>query len=224
MNKPIISFAVFLLSLAFSFFYVLPAYNLNVERRENVANLDDIFKNSKEIGELIKKTKNSLNTVDDAELERFKIFLPASIDPIRFANNIQEIGRKNRIILSNISVQSDKKEIKMNTPTEGGVAQGLTNALSMDAKITQVEAVTVTAIEAPSDKKFVSTKASISFTTDYLTFQGFLKELERSLALINITSLTFSEGAETSGDSKKSKTPSAPLYQYSMDIETYSIK
>lgn len=227
MTKPIISFVILILSILFTFFYVVPAYNLNQTRRGDVQTLTKILDTSSEIKTLIAQTKTNLSNIDPSGLSRFEVFLPESIDPIRFANNLQYVGRKNRISLSDIKVEGPSKTTQSNSGT-GTVSagQGLVNTMSLSSKINQAEgAIALGGIpaSAESGKKFVATKASFTFTATFETFQLFLSDLERSLGVINLTSLTFTALPEDAS-AKKSKTPPSPTYQYTMAIETYSLK
>lgn len=227
MTKPIISFVILVLSIGFAFLYVIPAYNLNVERRGDIESLTKILSTSSEIKTLIDQTKTNLGSIERSGLDRFEVFLPERIDPIRFANNIQYIGRKNRIILSDIKVEGSVNGVVASTTPAGVTAtQGFIKATSLGAQIGKAEGAydsqsSQTGVQA--NEKFATTKANFSFTSTFETFQSFLDDLEKSLGVIDVTSLSFSQvTAETSASSPR--TPPPPTYQYAMTIETYSLK
>lgn len=226
MTKPIISFVILILSIGFTFFYVVPAYNLNKERRSDIESLSKILSTSAEIKTLIEKTKTNLSSIEPSGLSRFEVFLPEKIDAIRFANNIQYIGRKNRIILSDIKVEGTSNGTLNNNVSGGaGATQGLVNTISLGAKIDQAQG---TNTQSPaqgtvSDGKYVATKASFTFVATYETFQLFLDDLEKSLGVIDLTSLSFAP-IQDDVAAKKSKTPPPSTYQYTMAVETYSLK
>ena len=226
MTKPIISFVVLVLSIGFTFFYVVPAYNLNVERRGDIESLSKILSTSSEIRTLIDETKTNLGLIDPTGLASFEVFLPEKIDQIRFANNIQYIGRKNGIILSDIKVEGATNGTMGSGSNGLSATQGLVNALSIGSKIDQAQGATAQNIQGVNDtvgKRFVTTKASFSFTATYETFQLLLYDLEKSLGVIDLTDLSFVQAQEVTGPAK-SKTSSAPMYKYTMAIETYSLK
>lgn len=229
MTKPIISFAILILSIGFTFFYVVPAYNLNKERRGDILSLSKILSASGEIETLIGKTKENLSRIEPAGLSRFEVFLPEKIDAIRFANNIQYIGRKNRIVLSDIKVEGPANEILNNGAAPGaGASKGLVNKISLGGQINQAEGAytmnkTTEGGAVVSSNRFVATNASFTFTATYETFQLFLDDLEKSLGVIDLTSLSFSQ-APGDASAKKSKIQPPPTYQYTMAIETYSLK
>lgn len=224
MTKPIISFIVLVLSLGFTFFYVVPAYSLNKERRGDIESLAKILSTSGEIKTLIEETKTNLSSIEPSGLASFEVFLPERIDAIRFANNIQYIGRKNRIILSDIKVEGPANGT-LNSLASGGNSNGLLNKISIGRQIDQAEGDYTTNSSTAGDvsgKKFIVTKASFTFTTTYEAFQLLLNDLEKSLGVIDVTSLSFSPLADTSDS--KSKTTQVATYQYSISIETYSLK
>lgn len=226
MTKPIISFVILILSISFALLYVVPAYNLNVEHRGDIKSLEKILSTSGEIKPLIDETKTNLGSIEQSGLDRFEVFLPERIDPIRFANNIQYIGRKNRIVLSDIKVEGSVNSAVGNNETARATAsQGLVSTISLGAQIDKAQGALGSQGSqsvAQTNGKFVTTKASFSFTGTFETFQNLLNNLEKSLGVIDVTSLTFSPVAENAG-ATTSRTP-PPTYQYSMTIETYSLK
>lgn len=229
MNKPIISFAAILLSIVFVFFYVMPAYNLNQERRGDIESLKKILSASSEIKTLINKTKKNLSSIDSAGMTRFGVFLPETIDPIRLANNIQSIGIKNGIVLSGIKVDEPAKSAQGGKASgAGSVSQGFMNTMSLNAKMDQAQGGTASqgslgqAGGAP-DNKYAPTKVSFDFTATYETFQLFLNDLQSSLGLLEVSSLSFTPAAEKT-DTKSAAASSVPNYKFTMTVETYSLK
>lgn len=226
MNKPIISFVTLALSIGFAFMYVVPAYNLNAERRGDIRSLERIISASGEIKPLIDETKTNLGSIERAALDRFEVFLPEKIDTIRFANNIQYIGKKNRITLSDIKVEESANSFTdSNTSPASTASQGLVSTISLGAKIDKADGTVPQGMQGGvlSAEKYATTKASLTFTSTFETFQAFLSDLERSLGVIDITLLSFSPVAPDTS-AKAPKTPAPPTYQYSMTIETYSLK
>lgn len=232
MNKPLFSFITILLSIGFAFFYVKPEYTLVEGRSANLTTLADIAKGSGRIKKLINDTEKNLNGVDSADLARFDMFLPEVIDPIRFANNIQRIGFTNGVVLENIKVEEPavgtSKNIGLNSSgqsQQGGAIQGVVNTFSMGSKGDQTQRTTLDGMisGAVLEKKYATTKTSFGFTSTYEAFGKFLFDIEKSLGLINVTALSFHPSIETT-DVKKIKRGSPPMYQFTVTIETYSLK
>lgn len=222
MNKPIISFSVIILSLGFAFIYVLPAYRLNEERREDVTSLSNILSTSGEIRMLIESTRMNLGTIEQSALDKFEVFLPERVDTIRFANNVQSVARKNGVILSDIKM-AGKIDTATNLQTKTAT-EGLVRTISLGAKINEAQGVSreMAGLEAERRTKYKSTKATLTFSTTHETFQLFLNDLEKSLGVIDVVSLSFVPQALPASTGKAKTAPA--LYDYAMEIETYSLR
>lgn len=206
MSNPFFSIIAILASIGFGFFYVKPAYDTMRGRQGDLATLSETLQNTKEIQSLIDKTGKTMDSLDPTELARFAVFLPDTTDPIRLANNIQRMGMLRGIFLGKITIDTDSKN------TTGGQ-----NVNVAPAKTAAGQKGTA------AQPKYVTTKTAFSFAASDDAFRGFLGDLEKNLGLMNVTSLTFSPVPE--GDSGgKVKKLLVPQYQYTIEIETYSLK
>jgi len=232
MNKPIVSFAVIIISLLFAFFYVVPLYRESVEHNQAIRSLDETLKKSDKINTLISNTKESLKSIEGDKKASFEVFLPETIDPVRFANDVQYLGKKNRVVLSDIKVEGDSNDSVIKIADKNTNAEdGLGKILSIGEKNSQAgssgQASKNIALASKTDKKYFTTSASFTFSATYEVFKLFLNDLERSLEIMEVKSLSFSPGSSASADGapvKGNKEPSQPVYQIAMTIETYSLK
>lgn len=208
MSNPIFSIIAILASLGFGFFYVKPEYDTLNQRQSDLTTLGETLQNTKEIQLLIDKTGKILDSLDPAELARFAVFLPETTDPIRLANNIQRMGMLHSIFLGKITVE---------TVTKGTAAASGQTVNAAPAKIAPGQKDTTPA------PKYATAKTTFSFAATDDAFHGFLADLEKNLGLMNVTSLTFSPVPESS-DGQKVKKLLVPQYQYTIEIETYSLK
>lgn len=225
MTKLIASFIVLVLSTTFAFLYVLPAYNVSKERRADIETLSKNLSTSDEIIQLIADTKNNLNSIESGNLARFEAFLPEEVDQIRFANNIQNIGIENMVNIVSIKVDIPGQGTQQDgTSQASDLTQNLTNQLSLDSSLKQADGINVQVygIATEAEKKYVTTKATITFETSFEKFQLFLNDLETSLGLMDITGLSFVLSSGTAEE--KMATQSSPEYQFLMTVETYSLK
>lgn len=190
------------MSLIFGFFYVKPAYDITTGRRADLTTLDATLKSTSQIQTLISQTENTLNAIDPAAQKRFSVFLPATADSIRLANNIQHIGQAHTIVIDKIKGSDQARS------APGG---------------TGIQAVASDINAAAKAKKYVTTKTEFSFTTSDDLFRAFLADLEKNLGLMNVTSLSFTSAPEAV-DPLKVKRSTAPQYLYTIIIETYSLK
>lgn len=217
MFKPILSLLVIASSVGFSFFYVVPAYRQLGMKQADLTMLNDTIKQTDEIKDVIDQTKKSMDEVTAAEDARFKTFLPEQIDEIRFINNIVRAGAVRSIVIEGITT-AKAKEGAGEMKTEGSSAfDGLKKVFSLTGQESGG------ALTSDVRESHATTKANFSFIASYPATLLFLGDLEKSLHLININSLSFREYTDTS-DKKGAKSSSIPLYQATIEIETYSLK
>ncbi len=220
MLKPIFSLIVIILSVGFAIFSVKPLYGRVQERRDNLVTLTKVFKDADRIKELISETEKTLNSIDPTDSADFEVFLPEASDPIRLANNLQRRGLANGIVLENINVESLVSDSQKNAGLNmGGVLQGVTNIFAFDEKAQKEAGETADA----GEKKYATTKTNFAFVATDEAFRNFLDDTEQSLGLINVTSLSFVP-IQVATDSKKAKQEAPTIYQYTIAIETYSLK
>lgn len=220
MFKPIFSLIVIALSVGFAFFYVIPEYDRTQERSDSLVTLTGIFKDADRIEALISETEQTLNTIDSANRADFEVFLPATSDPIRLANNLQRLGLNNGIVLEDIKVEKAANDAQKNANLDtAGVLQGVTNVFVFGADAQKGPEDTTGA----GEKNFVATKANFSFVATSEAFHNFLYDTERSLGLIKVTALSFVP-IQVATDPKKPKQDAPAIYQYTVAIETYSLK
>jgi len=227
MTNPLFSFFTILLSLGFAFFYVKPEYTLVQENRANLVSLVETAESSKMIDSLIKETEKNLNSVNPMDLANFDIFLPEVVDPIRLANNLSQMGLLSEIILQDIKVIEPAKSSQENTASNATMtaANGITKTFSIENKVNQSQGLISEQANSGrgAEKKYATTKVTFSFTATYEKFHLFLNDIEKSLGLMNITALSFQPLVEVV-DPKNPKKVSSPVYQFRIEMETYSLK
>lgn len=219
MIKPIASLIIIVISLGFFFLNVKPAYDRLGMKKADLAMLTTTLKQADEIKSIIEQTKESMGSITPAEYARFDAFLPEEIDELRFANNLLHIGTARKIVIEDVKIiKEGKKDNTGNGGTDGGAADGVKKVFSLGQSIDSAK-------NSPSGTTAVSgyttLKVSFSFVASYPATILLLGDIERSLGLINITSLSLKEYKVDSG--KKAGNAGPPLYQSLVEIETYSL-
>lgn len=219
MNKPIISFVVIIISVIFVIFYVRPAYGDVKDRQNDIVSLEKILSASSGIGVLVSQTTKYLDSINEEGRLRFAVFLPEKIDVIRFANNLQHIGLSNGIILEKIKIE-EATDVKQGTSEMNSETQkSFVSAMLLQDATRQVD---IAKSGSSLSKRYVTTKASFEFVATYEKFQLFLYDLETSLELVDITSLSLTPKPVVV-DPKNPSLTALPLYQYTINLETYSL-
>lgn len=226
MIKPILSLIIIVFAIGFGFFYSKPKYDEVQKTRADLQQLIKTAQSAGEIKDIIAETGKSLSDVNPEDRARFDVFLPETLDSIRFANNLQHIGVANGLVLSDIKVDQQKKQETSTSATQPVGVQpsaigGVTKILSVNTTINEGVGVDKTGTEG--QKRYGTTKASFALAATYSSFLLFLNDLEKSLGLINITSLSFKELA-AGVEEKVVQKDLPPLYQFNIEIETYSLK
>lgn len=210
MIRSIFALTVITLSSLFVVFYVVPLYKQAGERAKDINTINLAAENTEELESLIRTASTTMDAFSRTQNdERLKVFLPEVIDPFRLANDIKYIGLRNNLALSDIKVEektgdSSIQKASGNAPlTASGEEPSLTE----------------------TSKSYVATKVSFTAVATDAVFKGLLSDIETSLGLMNVTSLSFQEYVDA-GRTKDSKlaanTP--PFYKYSVELETYSLK
>jgi Tfp pilus assembly protein PilO len=178
-----------LVSVGLFFFYIEPLRErideLNQERIEKETNIQKVKELRETRGILNEKYKN----ISKEDIARLSKVLPDTVDNVRLILDINNIASKYGIILKGISISggpmAESGEINRNQGQNQTIDQSIGNI-----------------------------QFSFSFSTDYDVFKIFLKDLEESMRLIDITDITVSAGAEDKSG----------LYNYSLSLNTYWLR
>ena len=110
------------------------------------------------------------NQFSDIQREALEMFVPSSIDEVRILNDLKGIATTNRMLLGNVKVS---EETMLTSSPEGESARA---AVSYD--------------------NLVSSDISFALIGTYDQFKAMLRDMERSLVLMEVTNITFtaSEG------------------------------
>jgi Tfp pilus assembly protein PilO len=167
------------------FMYTKPMYT---EAKSNDAKLEqvsDALKKANQLSEIRNRLTEKYNQIPKEDLDRIRKMLPDSVENIGLI-----------IELNNIA---NSKGVELVNPTIGG--SGNTSAPTG-----------ATALSSDG-KKYGSISMSFSVTTTYDKFIEFLEELENSLRLVDITTLTFNSPDERTG-----------ISTFSVGLQTYWLK
>lgn len=217
MIKNIFSFAILIFSVAFLLLYVKPLYGSTEKRKTDIGLLNETLEKANSVKRVINETGVILNDISSFERMRFNTFLPSTIDEIRFVNNIVGITRARSVVAEDIKIEKGDKGTSQDGASKDSLKVGLQKVFSLEkdnsGDVTPTTSGTV-------EGGYVATTASFSFIASYQTMLLLLDDIEKSLGLINVTSLSFKE---YTGDGVSAQN-SVPRYQVNIKLETYSIK
>ncbi len=186
MFKLLLPIFMILASIVGFFMFTKPMY---IEAKENNAKLEQIssaMKKAQQLSDIRNRLTEKYNQIPKTDLERIKRMLPDSVENIGLIIEFNNIANAKGVELLNPSISGGSIGP---APTTGAAA------LTSDGK------------------KYGSIGMTFGVTTTYDKFIDFLNELENSLRLVDITSLTFNSPDERTG-----------VTTFSVGLQTYWLK
>src|SRR3990167_10730985 len=191
---------IILIAVAVGLFvtFTNPLYREVVLLREGAKSYDEALDNSKALENERDKLTQKYNTIDPGNLAKIKKLLPENVDNIRLILEIEKIALPYGMVLRDVRYDTFRKT----TETEGGGA-----VIGGDET------------DQLSRKNYGTWSLEFSTQGTYDKFISFIKDLEKNLRIVDISSITFSSNL-TPGLNPSLR----ESYQYSFKINTYWLK
>jgi Tfp pilus assembly protein PilO len=186
------------LTVALFFTFTSPMYNKLAALRAESASYNEALSNSKQLENERDKLTQKYNTIGAENIARLNKFLPENVDNIRLILEIEKIASPYGMQLKNVKYNS---QAKPDPATPGSnVIQG--------GNIGQT-------------KDYGAWDLEFNTTGSYSNLVNFVKDLEKNLRIVDVTSIDFSSEAST-----PSGTTTIPSqnYEYHFHIKTYWLK
>jgi Tfp pilus assembly protein PilO len=132
------------------------------------------------------------NTFNTSDIDKLQKLLPDHVDNVRLILDLDSLAGKHGMAMQNVAVSSAESSASTNQSATGAVGA--------------------------SKQKYDS--LTIKFTTqgNYQTFREFLADIEKSLRIVDLVSLTLSNSSASTGGG------STTLYTYDVTLRTYWLK
>lgn len=187
--KSFIPFIIIGVCAGMFFVYMKPTYSKISERKMKYEEYETVLNKVKEIKDKRDALSAKYNSVSQEDLDKLTKMIPEKLVPEYFANDLNAMASRNGMRISQIDVSAPQT-----------VPEGVTQ-------------------EAPiGGDKFVPTTARFTVSGRYEQFVTFLKELESSLRLMDVTAVSI----KSAGANKDR--PSDITLSYSLEVRTYSVK
>ena len=175
--------AIILLLLSVGLFYTFTDGQYQDVKKLSILSSEyrDVLQNVSAIVELRDRLLITYETFPRAEIERINEVLPDNIDTVRLALDLDGMASRH-----GISIESVQTEVGSGKEA---------NLIALPASGRVYEKATV----------------SLSFVSNYQNFMRLLTDIERSLRIMNIKSISF-------------QTSESGLYDYTISVETYWLK
>ena len=162
-RRSIIPFILIITSIGIGLGMIKPKYDEIGALQEAEGKFDAALLKAEEIKTESANLTRKLSDVSPNQREKLLIILPAEIDELRLLNNISGIARGHGVQLAAASTDKTQRE----------AASSKANTVSFERK------------------EYNELEVSISLTMDYKEFLSFLKDIERSVQLLDIQSISF---------------------------------
>ncbi|TRZ50808.1 hypothetical protein D4R99_05365 [bacterium] len=190
--KNFIALLLIVASIGVFYYIATPLYGEVQALRSTKAEYDQALSRSQEAQKVRQALETKYNSISVENLDRLRSFLPDHIDNIRLIIEIDKIAGRYNMTVSNAQVTVPQSNTSSNNPNEA------------------------TIVEEPM--VYGTGKLNFSVSGTYDEYLSFIKDLEQSLRLINITSVSLTTG--TSSSSKES----GNAYEYKISFDTYWLK
>ena len=187
---PIIFLAV---GFGLFFVYINPTYGEISDLQTQVDSYDRALSNSKELQKVRDVLGDKYKALTASQLERLSKAMPDSVNNIRLILDVQNIAAKYGMIVKDVKYDVLKESAPVGAP--------------------------VTAAQAATQKKdYGIFDLELSLAGTYPNFVDFLKDLEKSLRLVDVASISFSTSERSQAEQQ------AGAFKYDIRLRTYWLK
>jgi Tfp pilus assembly protein PilO len=189
---------IILIAVSITAFLALssPLYRDILVLRETKAAYNQALGNSKMLENERDKLTKKYNSINPDDLTRLVKMLPDNVDNIRLILEIEKIALPYGMVLRDVKYDTLKEEVA-EVPPPGVIQGGM--------------------VILPERKDYGSWTLEFATNGSYVNFINFLRDLERNLRIVDVSSLSFASGSDV-------LTFPLESYRYSFKIKTYWLK
>ena len=204
-----------LASVGLFFTYVNPTYNGLDDLKQQTAKLDEALNKAKELQSIRDQLLSKYNTFSSEELDRLKKLLPDHIDNVRLIIDIDNMASRYGMSLTKVAISKSesgpKKEAQSTGATTETPSGSGAKALPSQAGFSLPPRPSASPGTGSTQDDLGSVDLSFSVSGSYETFLAFLRDLERSLRLVDVTKLSFNAASSNN-------------YDFNVTIRTYWLR
>lgn len=192
MFKSIFSVVSVVAAGAIFFLYTQPTYDQVKSMASEISQYDEALNKAAELQQLKQALLSKYNTFNPSDIAKLQKLLPDHVDNVRLILDFDSIAGRHGMAIQNVVVSS-----------------------SQSAKSSQTAIGTVSA----SKQKYDSLTIKFTSQGTYEDFRGFLDEMQRSLRIVDLVSLTITRTSDAPVTGS-----SGPLYNFEVTMRTYWLK
>lgn len=188
MIRTIFSIVFLVASIGIFFGYTKPTYDAVQEQVTAAASYDAALTKAAQLQQIKQGLLSRYNTFNPNDIARLQKLLPDHVDNVALVLDLDSLASHYGLGLANVTVSQPKS--------------------------TQAS----TAIGSMAGQKYDSLTLSFNTSGTYDQFTAFIRDLETSLRVVDLESLSIDRGSGTQGDG------GAPTYDYKITLRTYWLK
>lgn len=180
------------------FWYTKPAYDTVQAARESITQYDAALNKAAELQKLKQELLSRFNAFKPEDLDRLHKLLPDHVDNVRLILDLDNLAGRFGLSLQNVDVSSSEGKDTKNQTAIGTIGT--------------------------SNQKYDSLTLTFGTHATYKNFVDFLRDLEASLRIVDLVSLSISSDGVGTSQAGKGQAASEPQYSYKITLRTYWLK
>lgn len=178
-----------------------------------VADYDQALEKAQALQDLINELIADKNSIAQSDEERLMTFLPDQQDNVSVILSLDDAAKRNRMLVEGISMKNTKSEIDFDVTetAKGEVSENGIFDSSIDTDLGTTLSGSKSFSSITVNELYSTVELSFTATGKYEDFKLFLRDLETSLVLMDISQLALSERNE---DDLTNFTMTATLYNF----------
>ncbi len=198
MFRLIFAIAILVAAGAIFFVYTKPAYDATSATQAQIGQYNAALDKATQLQQLKQSLLSKYNALDPSSLDRLQKLLPDHVDNISLILELDNLATRYGMALANVDVSTPSSASTAATPL-GSIGSASQTYDSLTFRF--------------------STKGT------YNQFLEFLGDLQSSLRIVDLVSLSLAEDtAATAAQGKTASAPSQPIYDYDITLRTYWLK
>ena len=191
MNKNLTPLILIVLAVGIYFTFTRAKIDELQAIRQVNAQYEQALKNSEKLVKVRDTVRDNYNKISQDDQERLEKILPDNVDNVRLIIDVSGVAARHGIVMKNVKTTTPKDASE--PVADAGMGQG-----GMGSQI-------------PSQNTYSTVTLSFDVTSNYQNFLNFLKDIEASLRIIEISKITI-------------KSNDTGVYDYSVEIKTFWLK
>jgi len=191
MSKTLTPIVGIIVAVGLFFSYIRPTFEDIKGVQDEAARYTQAVEKASELQQRINELKQRQSSISLADLERLEALLPGRVDEVAVLIDLDAIASSHNLTLGDVEVgdrESDETQEQNAQSQPGTVAVPGQMAGSPDDEVfsgmESAEAIT---------SQYATLDISFSVVGTYNDFRMFLRDIERSLVLMEVTKITFTE-------------------------------